>query len=345
MKDTMLAAVVTPERTLEVRSVPVPQFGPYEALVAMRFGATCAGTDQRIIDHGHPRALRYPGILGHESVGRVVAVGEKVTSFSVGDLITRVGAPETQAVSAIHGGFAQYGVARDWQAMQRDGLDEGLWQKARVNKVVPGDIPERVAPMIITWRETLSYAQRFGVKKGMQVLVAGSGANALAFVCHCVYAGARVVSLGSPAREALFRRAGAQEYVDYHAADIPARLRALFPDGIDRMIDAIGYPQNANLALPLFKQDACLGVYGWHARREYGLNPFLAAHSFRVYCDGYDEPETHDEVIRRIREGALDASLFYDMDAPVPLEKIAGAYADLRARRAVKYLVDLRAEP
>lgn len=118
------------------------------------------------------RALRYPGILGHESVGRVVAVGEKVTSFSVGDLITRVGAPETQAVSAIHGGFAQYGVARDWQAMQRDGLDEGLWQKARVNKVVPGDIPERVAPMIITWRETLSYAQRFGVEKGMQVLVA-----------------------------------------------------------------------------------------------------------------------------------------------------------------------------
>ena len=44
MKDTMLAAVVTPERTLEVRSVPIPDFGPYEALVAMRFGATCAGT-------------------------------------------------------------------------------------------------------------------------------------------------------------------------------------------------------------------------------------------------------------------------------------------------------------
>ena len=35
MKDTMLAAVVTPERTLEVRSVPVPQFGPYEALVVL----------------------------------------------------------------------------------------------------------------------------------------------------------------------------------------------------------------------------------------------------------------------------------------------------------------------
>ena len=340
MKDTMLAAVVTPERTLEVRSVPIPDFGPYEALVAMRFGATCAGTDQRVIDHGHPRPLRYPGILGHESVGRVIAVGEKATSFAVGDLVTRVGAPEMEEISAVWGGFAQYGVAKDWQAMQRDGLEKALYSKSRVNKVVPSDISERVAPMIITWRETLSYTQRFGVEKGMQVLVAGSGA----FVSHCAYAGARVVSLGSPTREALFRRAGAQAYIDYHADDVAAQLRALFPDGIDRMIDAIGYPQNANLALPLFRHDACLGVYGWHARREYGVNPFLATHSFRVYCDGYDEPETHDEVVRRIREGALDASLYYDMETPVPLEDLANAYANLRERRAVKYLIDLRVE-
>ena len=106
MNDTMLAAVVTPKKTLEVRSLPLPRFGSYEALVEMRFGATCAGTDQRVIDHGHPRPLRYPGILGHESVGRVIAVGEKATSFAVGDLITRVGAPETEEISSIWGGFA-----------------------------------------------------------------------------------------------------------------------------------------------------------------------------------------------------------------------------------------------
>ena len=192
MNDTMLAAVVTPKKTLEVRPLPIPRFGPYEVLVEMRFGATCAGTDQRVIDHGHPRPLRYPGILGHESVGRVIAVGEKVTSFAVGDLITRVGAPETEEISSIWGGFAQYGVARDWQAMERDGLDEALYKKSRVNKVVPPDIPERVAPMIITWRETLSYARHIGVQKGMRVLIAGSGANALAFTNHCAYSGADV---------------------------------------------------------------------------------------------------------------------------------------------------------
>ena len=140
----------------------------------------------------------------------------------------------------------------------------------------------------------------------------------------------------------LFLRGGAREYIDYHTGDLIERLREAFPQGIDCVIDAIGYPQNVNAALPLLNAGAVVGVYGWHARRDYGLNPFLAAHSFRVYCDGYDEPETHDEVIRRIREGALDASLYYDMDAPVPLADIAAAYKALRERKAVKYLIDLR---
>ena len=119
-------------------------------------------------------------------------------------------------------------------------------------------------------------------------------------------------------------------------------LRTFSENGIDGGIDSFGYPQNANTVLPLLDPDAVVAVYGWHARKDYGINPFLAAHSFRVYCDGYDEPETHDEVIRRIREGVLDASLYYDLNTPVPLVDIASAFADLRARKALKYLIDLR---
>ena len=54
---------------------------------------------------------------------------------------------------------------------KRPGLDKALYARSRVNKVVPPDIPERVAPMIITWRETLSYVQRVGIRKGMRVLL------------------------------------------------------------------------------------------------------------------------------------------------------------------------------
>ena len=108
-------------------------------------------------------------------------------------------------------------------------MDASLYAKSRVNKVVPPDIPERVAPMIITWRETLSYARRIGVQSGMRVLIAGSGANALSFTEHCAYAGAEVCALGPPAREALFRRGGARAYIDYHAEERGARLRDALP--------------------------------------------------------------------------------------------------------------------
>lgn len=342
MSKTMLVAVTDGRGNLCVRQATLPSIGPYEALLEMRFGATCAATDQRVIDGGHPRPLQYPGILGHESVGRVIALGEKVTSFHPGDLITRVGAPALGELAPLWGGFAQYGVATDWQAMRRDGFGEDRWRKARVQRVVPpghrracradDDYLARNAQLCHSrWRGGGhgGLGDRFGRQR--------AGDHRPLRLCRLPRGGH-----GSAARESLARRAGASAYLDYHAAQLPSRLRELFPRGIDRIFDAVGYARNVNEALPLVRPGACVGVYGRHARSDYGVNPFLAAHTCRLYCDGYDESETHEEVVSRIRSGALDASLYYDCARPVPLEQIAQAYADLRERRAVKYLIDLR---
>jgi L-iditol 2-dehydrogenase len=341
--DMMKAAVLDEEGKLTVKDLPVPSIGAYQVLVKMCYGSTCAGTDQRLMEKKHPNPVFYPSILGHESVGRAVALGNKVTTFKIGDLISRVGSPAMPdiGIGICWGGFAQYGVATDFLAMERDGFPRTDWEKARVQKLIPADIDEKAAPMIITWRETLSYTTRIGVKKGDNVLIAGSGANSLAFLCHCVYAGAYAVVLGSADRCKLSLRAGAAAYIDYKSSGQLDQLKALFPDGIDFIIDAVGFSQNVNTALPLLNEGGCIAVYGWHSRNDYGINPFRTNHSFRVYCGGYDEAETHDEVIKRIREGALNASLWYDMDAPVPLEHIGTAYAALRERKALKFLIDL----
>ncbi|MGI6622720.1 MAG: zinc-binding dehydrogenase [Clostridiaceae bacterium] len=341
--NTMKAAVVTEDGSLEVREIPVPVINEYQVLVKMSFGSTCTGTDQRLMEKKHPYPVFYPSVLGHESVGRAIKLGSKVTTFKTGDLISRVGAPAMPEIGLgiCWGGFAQYGVATDHLAMERDGIPRSEWEKARVQKLIPDDIDEKTAPMIITWRETLSYTNRLGIKTGDNVLIAGSGANALAFIRHCVYVGAKVVVLGSTSREELAIRAGAKANIDYKSGNQLQKLKDLFPDGIDYIIDAVGYSENINTALPLIRQNGCVAVYGWHSRKDYAINPFYAANSFRVYCDGYDEPETHDEVIKRIREGFLDASLWYDKDSPVPLEEIASAYAALKERKALKYLIDL----
>ncbi len=160
----MKAALIEHFGSLVVREIPDPQPGPYDALCALRYGATCTGTDSHIIDGSFPWISPLPTVLGHESVGRVIAVGAKVRHLRVGDLITRVGDTGTPdgAISVTWGGFAEYGIAKDHWAMCADGLPAEEWQGARWNQVVPHGVAEEIAPMFTTWRETLSYLLRTG---------------------------------------------------------------------------------------------------------------------------------------------------------------------------------------
>lgn len=343
----MKAAVVSKLGQLEVWEIPVPEPGPYDVLCKMCYGATCAGTDIHLMDGLHPKPVSFPTILGHESVGRVVAVGSKVRNFQIGDLVSRVGAPAglLPELNINWGGFAEYGIARDHWQMRRDGLDSALWNNYRVNQIIHPSIDEKTAPMLITWRETLSYTNRIGVTAGSTVLVVGSGANALSFAAHCCNLGAAVIAVGSPSREQVFRSFPICGYVSYRSENPEKEVRQLL-DTLhlplpDYIIDGVGGADTVNQLLPLLKQDGIFGNYGWNGRRNYGLNPFCAQRSFRIYSDGYDEEESNGQAQSMILQGKLFAQPWYDMANPVPLEKITDAYDNLRRHEALKYLIDL----
>ena len=59
-----------------------------EALVQVEVCGICNSTDWKIIE-GEFVSGSYPILLGHESCGRVIAVGERVRSFRVGDRVLR----------------------------------------------------------------------------------------------------------------------------------------------------------------------------------------------------------------------------------------------------------------
>jgi L-iditol 2-dehydrogenase len=126
----MKAAIVESAGKLVVRDLPEPKHGDYEARCELLFGSVCAGTDTHLVNAHPPFCywVKYPIILGHESVGRVVAVGAKVRNLKPGDVITRVGCPAVGDVTPGWGGFAQAGIATDWRAMQEDGVDGTVWQ-------------------------------------------------------------------------------------------------------------------------------------------------------------------------------------------------------------------------
>ncbi len=78
----------TAGKPLRHKQAPVPQPGPRQVLIKVHACGICR-TDLHILD-GELEHPKLPLILGHEIVGAVVQVGEKVQGFSVGE---RIGVP------------------------------------------------------------------------------------------------------------------------------------------------------------------------------------------------------------------------------------------------------------
>ena len=340
----MKAAIVTEPGNLTVQDIPAPTPGEYEVLCRNLFGATCTATDLHLIHNTFPFGTNYPTILGHESVGEVIELGPKVRNFKMGDRITRAETrPPTDSDLNIHwGGFVEFSIARDHQAMQEDGMPEQDWAQFTVQQVVPADIDPAAATMFITWRETLSYAQRMGIKEADAVLVMGSGGTAMSFVVHARNAGVETIcSVGNAGREALLRQAGATAFVDYKSENLNGGLSALRPDGFDFVVDSIGKEGVANSLLPHIAPGGVLGIYGIDDYQTISINPMSARGTFTVYKGHYDQAEVHELVIELVREGQLDASLWMDLNNAFPISEINAAYDAVASRRMVKALVKL----
>jgi L-iditol 2-dehydrogenase len=84
---TMRAAVLCGPRDIRVMARPVPRPGPGEVLVKVAMCSTC-GSDLKVY-HGQVRpTLPYGAFTpGHEWTGTVMALGEIVDEFAVGDRV------------------------------------------------------------------------------------------------------------------------------------------------------------------------------------------------------------------------------------------------------------------
>jgi len=344
----MKAAIIECHGSITVREMPEPEVGEYDALCELLYGATCTGTDSHIIAGTFPWVSPLPTVLGHESVGRVIQIGAKVRNFRVGDLVTRVGTPPSveAKISVTWGGFAQWGIAKDHWAMCADGLPESAWKGYRVHQVVPSGVDPKVAPMFVTWRETLSYLLRRGFAAGHSILVIGSGGNGLSYAAHAANLGASCVAMAGSARleTAAKAKAGVSLYFDYKRDDLTEAIKTAHPEGFDYILDAVGQKGVADKVLPCLKAGGHYAIYGIDDFRGVLLNPALARGPFTVHGSGdYDEAETHQQVSEFVLQGKLDASLWYDVARPYPLAQINEAFAATKARRSVKALIDLQA--
>src|SRR3712207_8241984 len=87
----------SPGDPLRVAEVPVPEPGPEQVLLRVHACAVCR-TDLHVVD-GELQDPKLPLIPGHQIVGTVEKMGERVERFSVGD---RVGDRKSTSLNYSH---------------------------------------------------------------------------------------------------------------------------------------------------------------------------------------------------------------------------------------------------
>ncbi len=338
----MKGAVVESQGKIVVKELPDPVIGDYDVLCKTRAAGVCSGTDNHIVaDHPYFK-VEFPTILGHEGVGKVIACGNKVRYFQIGDMITRVfnKLPPESNYTLMYGAFAEMSIATDWQAMREDGISPDIWTPHTVHRVLPSHFDPVASTMLITWRETYSFLKRMNAQDKNTALIIGSGATALSFVNHARNKGLRTAIIGNPDRSEIFNRFGSSIIVSYHESHIKTLLNHEQIGPFDLIIDTVGKSDTLNKTIGLLKNKGKIGVYGLDSFFNYHINFSQSIGDFTCYNgQHYDEGSVHDEIMVYLKDGKLNAWDYLSKDHIYTLENIIDALDACATRKTIKSVI------
>lgn len=312
----MKALLATGNGQVQLMDLPVPKLGPYEALVKVEACGICNSTDHKLIVGTFVPGL-FPTAMGHESVGKIVQMDEKVSHFQLGQRVLRPVLFDRHVPGgrSTWGGFAEYSVVVDVRAMREDHLGEPTHWSSVKQQIVPESISPAQAAAMITVKETLSCLKNLGVTAGSSVAVVGTGPVAQAFAFEAGLLGASNVTVFGRRKEwaARFARLGIQNYVT--GDDWPAEVvqRAAGP-GFDYIIEAVGSSVALTKALKLVGSQGKVGLYGvvpaddpWDPTEQ---------HHPQVCTPRVEEADVHDEMLAWVAAGKIRLDDWYTLAVP-----------------------------
>ena len=222
---------------LQIVDLPVEPPGPGQLRVRVR--AAGVGSTDSLVLSGHYRyAPKIPLVPGYEVAGVVDAIGAGVSGFEVGQRV---------AALTVYGAFAEL-----------------LVREAEHFLPIPDAVSDRDAAAVIlnfvtAWQMIHRVAK---VRAGQTALVTGA-AGGVGTAALQLLRLARVNAYGaaSAPKHDLVRSLGATP-IDYREAPIDRLVRALEPNGVDYVFDAIG-GANIGLCIGALRRGGTLVGYGF----------------------------------------------------------------------------------
>ncbi len=345
----MKAVAAMGDGTVKIVEVPKPVVtGPYECLVRVTACGLCSSTDLKIISNGSvaQNTITYPTLLGHEGVGVIETVGEKVRYYKVGDRVTSpIGMTAvTPGYTSTYGGMNGYGVALDMRAMAEDGVDSPFLRMIddpvldNPSALIPEGMSDPDAVMLLTMKENYSGLKNFGVTKGTRLLIFGDGAVALGLSCFARYLGAeKVVVVGHhDERLARIKDLGkVEQTINSHTEDVEQCLGA---QRFDVCVDAAGSPEIVLQGAKFLVPGGRVGVYGVLKKSHSTIDLLDLPNNVAVQVLNwpYHEYRQHAEMLDMIEKGIVDPKWFYSH--VLPIDEAQKGVDLIRSREAYKVI-------
>ena len=213
------AAIMYGTHDIRLEEVPVPEPGPKEVLVEIEAVGVC-GSDVHYYEEGRIGSfvVREPLILGHESMGTIVALGEEVTKHEVGERVTlEPGIPDGTCRECRAG---RYNLCPNVQFFATPPVNGAFTNYVNIHEDFAFTLPTNLSDNAGALMEPLSVGiwscRKAKVEAGDHVLVTGAGPIGLLAMQVALAQGATEVTITDVAapRLEMARKTGATRIIN-----------------------------------------------------------------------------------------------------------------------------------
>ncbi|HUC39707.1 MAG TPA: L-threonine 3-dehydrogenase [Gemmatimonadales bacterium] len=341
-----MQAIVKEKRApgLTVKSVPKPEPGPGEVLIAVRHAGVC-GTDLHIADWDPwaQNRLKPPLVIGHEFAGEIQGLGDGVTGLRVGQLVTAEGHIVCGPCLQCRTGNSH--ICRNTRiiGVDRDGAFAEYIVMPTTNVLTLSGIPTEIGAIMDPMGKAF-HAVLTAEIPGSTVFIVGCGPIGCFAVGIARAAGATkvIASDVNPKRLALAEKMGAHVVINAAKEDVVETVRAeTAGEGADVVCEMSGVPSalhQAFAAVSLGGRVQLLGI----PKNEVPINfaDEIIFKGITVYgVIGRRMYQTWHQMRRYLTSGQFDPRPV--ITHRFPLAKIDDALAAIRSGDAGKVILEI----
>ncbi len=344
----MLAAVLYGQEDLRLEQVEDPTPNAGEVVIEVTVATTC-GTDLKVWRRGgHARMLKPPTLFGHEAAGRIVALGDGVTGWSVGDRVV----PNNSApcMSCFFCNRQEYSLCPDLT------FNNGTFAQylkipapiVRHNLLhISDDVTDALASLTEPLACVLHGVARSGFSLELQqrwgcapkVAVIGDGAIGLMFVGTLAHQGAEVTLFGgSTQRLQIGEKFGAAHTFNHRQIEsIPAVVKGLTAGmGADIVVEATGVPSVWETAIACGRPGATINLFGGCPRNTQISVDTEQLHYSELTLKGvfHNTPFYVRQALDLIASRVLPLELM--INDRQPLHNLGQVFEDMKQRKTIK---------